>query len=306
MQYIGNEKIVEIFEKKQKNGTFSHAYLFIGGEEIGKKTFAMKVSSKILDIPFEKVLGNPDIFFVKRERDQKTEKLKKGIDTKQIRELRDFFAWKGHTGKKKIAIIDDAHLMSAGAANALLKVFEEPGEGKILFLISSNEFDLPATIISRAQNYFFSPAPAEKIKEILEKRCALSEKRERIAFFSEGKMGKAQKLLTDEEYYDWHLREEKRFKDLFFSPFFDKIQKTEDMFGDKTDHLAARENLIQILKLWLLLLREDFLLGKSEKKEMLSSSQLLKIEKKVMRAIEELSQNVHPRLLIEQILLEIP
>ena len=133
MQIIGHNNILDYFENIEKNGTISHAYLFVGPPLVGKKTTAQFLAATLLETSYEKINIHPDFLFVQREKNEKTEKMKKNIDVEQIRKLRSFFSLGSYFKKHKIAIIDNAEHMNANASNALLKTLEEPGKNNILF-----------------------------------------------------------------------------------------------------------------------------------------------------------------------------
>jgi len=309
-EIIGHKKIINFFEQVQQNNSLSHAYCFVGQDSLGKKLVARNIIAGLFGVPLKKLDMNPDYLFLGREINEKTEKTKKNIDIEQIRELRSFFSLRSFSGRK-CALIDNAHLMSSGAFNALLKTLEEPGEKNILFLITTDEKNLPETIVSRTQVLYFNPVKENELREYIEGKNIGLEKEKYIAF-SAGVPGRLVRFLEEKEYFLWFEAEIQRFTELFFSPFFVKLESVEDLFGDKTDHISARENLQDILHIWLFVLREwlQIYSGKEsvlqKPKKILPVEVFLSLEKKIYQAREELDENVHPRLLIENILLEIP
>lgn len=127
----------------------SHAYLFVGKKNLKNK--ALKFAKKIQD-------NLPDLHILEAE---------KSIKIKQVRELQRLLSLKPYSGKYKIAIIPEAHLMTTEAQNALLKTLEEPSGQAILILTSPSEFLLLPTIISRCQiKRFYQEIP--EITEPLE------------------------------------------------------------------------------------------------------------------------------------------
>ena len=312
MKIIGHKKILDYFENIEKKGTLSHAYLFVGPPLIGKRTTAQFLAAKLLETPFEKVKIHPDFLFVKREKNEKTEKTKKNIDVEQIRKLRSFFSLGSYSKKHKIAIIDNAEHMNANASNALLKTLEEPGKNNILFLITTDPKNLPSTIVSRTQVLYFLPAEKTEIEKMIENYDMPEKQKQEIIEYSGGVVGKCHEFCNDEEYIKWYKTEVDNFISLFFCPFFDKINKIEHIFGDKTDHIATRSKIIEVLQIWLTVLslfsREHVGITNSVVScpKGVSSSALLEIEKRIYFAMDEIGRNVHPKLIIEHILLIIP
>src|SRR3989344_2108132 len=119
-QTFGFENIKKYFERAVADDSLEHAYLFSGQEMIGKKSFALELASY-----FGPRANNPDLLMLGEENI--------GID--QVRNLKNFLMLKPYAGKHKIAILNDAHQIGAEAANAMLKVLEEPPEHSLIILI---------------------------------------------------------------------------------------------------------------------------------------------------------------------------
>ncbi|MEX2482148.1 MAG: DNA polymerase III subunit delta' [Gammaproteobacteria bacterium] len=144
---------------RRAQGRLAHAYLLAGREGLGKLAFAVAFarlalceaatvttacrrcrSCVLLDTEH-----HPDLFRVEPEQERKS------IGVDQIRELIDFYTLKSHYGHHKVAIVHPAEMMTTNAANALLKVLEEPPPGALFLLVSHRTGQLPATILSRCQ-----------------------------------------------------------------------------------------------------------------------------------------------------------
>jgi len=140
-QTFGFENIKKYFEKALADDSLEHAYLFSGQEMIGKRTFALELAGPIQGSPVNRaaLYGEPDLLMLGSE--------SVGID--EIRKLKKFLSLKPYASKYKIVIIDDAHQMGAEAANAMLKVLEEPPAHSLIILISANPQALLPTIYSR-------------------------------------------------------------------------------------------------------------------------------------------------------------
>lgn len=158
---IGHKKQWDFLKKKFETNQLSHAYLFAGTREIGKKTFA-KEFAELVDCKF------PDLMIVEPEEG-------KEISIKKIREVQSFLAYKSYNGGFKIVIVDDAEKMNQEAQSCFLKTLEEPKGKTLLILISSKPDMLLPTIFSRCQTLKFfkpkdlpeNPKRLKKEKEIL-------------------------------------------------------------------------------------------------------------------------------------------
>lgn len=186
---IGHQKQIGYLNKILENKeAIPHAFLFIGPDKVGKKTIALEFiksiqcekSAKIGEF-CGKCLGceqigrvSADFLAVEPERDESGNFKETGI--KEIRNLRIFLSERPTANKFKIAVIDDAHMMTHEAQNALLKSLEEPRGDKILFLITFSPENLLETILSRVYTMKFNLVSereilgipgAEKLQNIL-------------------------------------------------------------------------------------------------------------------------------------------
>ncbi len=296
-EVIGHEKILDFFDKVNKHDNLSHAYCLTGPAHIGKRTIAEYISTKLLDIDVDGLKLSPDFHIVERSINQKTGKLRKDISIDQVRQviaalMQSAFKKDGY----KIAIIDQADLMSSGASNALLKTLEEPKNKTVLFLITTDESRLLSTIQSRCQ-MIHVPLVSD---EVLKKKLSSHNDRDKIIKAAAGRPGIALSWIEDEEKWKSYKAEIERFSSLFDQPFYKKLQSVEDMYGDKKDHMVARQNLQKSLSIWQTQLH--FVM--KEKKVM--ASDIVSVEKGISEALDLLGKNVHPRLLVEHILLQIP
>ena len=152
-QVIGQEHIVRILRHQINTGTVSHAYLFCGTRGTGKTTTARILAKAVncLD-EGERPCGRcancmsikEGTFMDVIEIDAASNN---GVDN--IRELRESVKYPPAVGRKKVYIIDEVHMLSTGAFNALLKTLEEPPESVIFILATTDPQKLPQTILSR-------------------------------------------------------------------------------------------------------------------------------------------------------------
>ncbi len=157
---IGQEHIVRTLTNQIKAGKLSHAYLFCGTRGTGKTSTA-KIFAKAVNC-ISPIEGNPcnqcDIC-TNKSNNQSINIIEidaasnNGVDN--IREIREEVKYTPTEGKYKIYIVDEVHMLSQGAFNALLKTLEEPPEHVIFILATTEPHKLPATILSRCQRYDF-------------------------------------------------------------------------------------------------------------------------------------------------------
>ncbi len=309
MNIVGHDQVLEFFDKVIKNDKLSHAYCFAGPANVGKFTIAKNIAAQILGVEIEKLGVQPDYSLVEQEENEKTGKTKRNIDIDQIRSLRETLTRRAFLNGYKVAIINEAEKMNTNSANALLKTLEEPKEKTVIFLVTENEDLLPSTIRSRSQIINFDLVKTEKIEKVLKEKKV--DKAEEISRLCMGRPGLAITWAADTEAYEAHKAEIVRFATLFGKNFHDKIKIVEDLFGDKTDHILARQRLQSVLSLWLVLFR-DALSENSERafhkvsqKLNLSNKQILKNIYQIQKTKDLLNKNVHPRLLLEEVLLNI-
>ena len=148
---VGQGHIVELLESTIRQKKISHAYLFCGGRGTGKTTVARI---------FARDIGcNPEDII---EIDAASNR---GID--EIRELRDAVRTAPFSSPYKVYIVDEAHMLTKEAANALLKTLEEPPSHVIFILATTDPEKLPATIISRCQKVIFKSPDIETLSRQL-------------------------------------------------------------------------------------------------------------------------------------------
>ena len=311
-ELIGHEKISAFFAKVKEQNKLSHAYCFVGPESVGKKYFAQIFGAKLLNTSLAKLNTHPDFCLVTQEYNEKEEKTNKDINISQIRNLRSFLSQSPYLGEYKIAIIDNAEKMNSEAANALLKILEEPTPKTILFLITANETLLPSTITSRAQMLYFAPVAKNVLTKWLESFQTNFAKTE-LSALSCGLPGKLKNWLAEPESFVDYKKEIERFLSLIGKTFFEKLKIVEDLFTAEEDSVKNKAKWQKLLKLWRLLIRDSELIKNNlgnlaihQDLKNLSFDKILEIEEKINLTEEALNKNINLRLLIENLLLILP
>lgn len=178
---IGQKTIVDTLKNSVTNGEFSHAYIFTGPRGTGKTSTA-KVLAKAINCTNLKdgeacgecdnclnFATSPDIIEIDAASNN-------GVD--EIRELRNNITLAPAASKYKIYIIDEVHMLSAGAFNALLKTLEEPPSHAIFILATTEVYKVPITILSRCQRYDFKKIGKDELLSHLKAIC----EEEKIAY----------------------------------------------------------------------------------------------------------------------------
>ena len=177
-QLVGQEVIATTLRQAVEQGKISHAYLFSGPRGTGKTSVA-KIFAKAMNCPNQKG-GEPcnECYICEAITNGSLEDVieidaasNNGVD--EIRDIRDKSTYAPSLAPHKVYIIDEVHMLSTGAFNALLKTLEEPTENVVFILATTELHKIPATILSRVQRFEFksikTPAIQDHLKAVLDK-----------------------------------------------------------------------------------------------------------------------------------------
>lgn len=152
---VGQEHITDILSRALKAHKIAHAYLFTGPRGVGKTSIARILAHEINQLPYIDDTPHLDIIEIDAASNN-------GVD--DVRLLREKAQIAPVSAAKKVYIIDEVHMLSKPAFNALLKTLEEPPE-HIVFILATTDVDkLPSTIISRTQRYHFRTIGLDTLK----------------------------------------------------------------------------------------------------------------------------------------------
>lgn len=166
--FVGQEAVIKTLRSQVMSGRIAHAYLFCGTRGTGKtstaKVFARAVNceqpqngdpcGKCATCQTLSAESSLDILEIDAASNN-------GVD--EIRDLREKVKYPPQTGRYRVYIIDEVHMLSAGAFNALLKTLEEPPAYVVFILATTEPQKLPATILSRCQRFDFHRIPMDQI-----------------------------------------------------------------------------------------------------------------------------------------------
>lgn len=180
---LGHDEAEQLFLHALNSDRLHHAWLFSGPKGIGKASLAYRLSALLLsdvadgliheDHPAIRLLKNeahPDLRVLKRAVDPKTGKLKSEISVADVRVLQGFLGSTAAQGGWRIIIIDAADDLNRNAANALLKILEEPPKKVAFFLISHAPGRLLPTIRSRCRHLPMHPLSDAQVDAILSRK----------------------------------------------------------------------------------------------------------------------------------------
>ena len=152
-EVIGQEHVTNTLANALKSGRVSHAYLLSGPRGVGKTSIARILAHEINSLTYDGE-AHLDIIEIDAASNRR-------ID--EIRDLRDRVNTAPAHAKYKVYIIDEVHMLTKEAFNALLKTLEEPPAHVVFILATTEAHKLPETIVSRTQRYSLRPAPEELV-----------------------------------------------------------------------------------------------------------------------------------------------
>ncbi len=150
-EVVGQEHIVKVLEAEAKSGEISHAYLFAGTRGLGKTSIARIFANAI-------GTSKNDIYEIDAASNTSVE---------DIRNLNDSVFTLPFESKYKVYILDEVHMLSKSASNALLKTLEEPPAHVVFILATTETHKIPETVLSRCETYTFKKPSQEVLKKLV-------------------------------------------------------------------------------------------------------------------------------------------
>ncbi len=315
LRLIGHEKLAKALGAMFEKGTYAHAFLFYGPQGIGKTTVIEECLRSLIGPTFK---SHPDVSFVKRETDPKTEKKKTAISVEQIRDLRERLSMSPLGGSLQVAVIDEADRLNASAANALLKHLEEPAKGTILFLRATNLEQVMPTIRSRCQLFALRAVSRDTILQSLVRRGIAPSDARAAAAISYGRPGYAIRFIEDSAFRADRETASATFLTLLSTTLPGRLKVIADLIPKKdTDSRSTAERL---LHLWEGVLR-DLLLSSLDRSDLFSdvssqealkaagreraSGEWLQLLHRLRESREALKDNGNPLLALEHVWIEV-
>ncbi|PIS38733.1 MAG: hypothetical protein COT34_02295 [Candidatus Nealsonbacteria bacterium CG08_land_8_20_14_0_20_43_11] len=291
---VGHKKQWQMLEKSWQAGRLAHAYLFVGQEKLGKKTFAIELAKEILKEEITR-RPHPDYLFLEPET--------KEIKIEQIRDFIWKMSLKPSVAEMKVAIVDQAQMMTIEAQNCFLKTLEEPAGQALIVLITAYPHLLLPTIVSRCEQIKFFPVPVEEITKHPVLKSLAEKEIDEVLRIAMGRPGAAIDLISLPQ-----AREKRRQ----IMTGLGKVLNASlaGRFAYVKEMPEAPAAVEEILNTWLWCFRRALINKLGQEKELTifskkSLSQLMRI----ISNIEEtrflaLRTNVNLRLALENLLLE--
>ncbi|WP_025898955.1 DNA polymerase III subunit delta' [Sneathiella glossodoripedis] len=220
-ELIGHQEAENLFLESYNGGRFHHAWLISGVRGVGKATFAYKAARFLLssaasggglfgppdtldadpqDPALNLILSgaHPGLVTLKRQYDEKGKKYFKNIRVDDVRKLGNFFGMTASDGGWRVVIVDAADDMNVNAANALLKMLEEPPQKTVFLLLSHSPAALLPTIKSRCRRLSLNPLKADDNHKVIRTHFSEIEAPsvDVLSYLSEGSPGKAAALYA--------------------------------------------------------------------------------------------------------------
>lgn len=244
---IGHDWAVKRLSSAITNGQLAQSHLFVGPPAIGKAALAQAAARALLghDERTRRLVDqnkHPDLTWVQPDGDS--------IKVDAVRELLHSLTLAPVESRRRVAIIDGAHLMTDNGKNAILKTLEEPNPTVVMVLIAPSVDSVLPTISSRCQVLNLRPAPIHDIEQALIERGLGSDRAEFIARLSRGRVGWALRAIQDENLLE---ARQQRLDDLLM--LLGNNRTARFAFAEKLAKAEADEINVT-LEEWLLLWRD--------------------------------------------------
>ncbi len=332
-QIIGQDRAVSLLQRSLEREALAHAYLLVGPPHVGKMTLALELAQAVncgvaeppcgecascqrialgkhADVQIIGLAGNGD----SPEAGSRTE-----IGIARIRDVMHSANLPPFEGRSRVFIVDGAEQMSTEAANCLLKTLEEPADGVIFVLLTTNDRLLPATVVSRCQRLELPPLAGTGVEAALSHRWGVAAERARLlARLCHGCLGWAVSAAVDD---DLLRRRKERLDRLLAALTADYEGRFAYVAELVTQFSRDREPVWEVLSLWLdwwhdlllvktggsdMVANVDMMDELGDWAEAYSMLQIKDFIRSIRAAEEQLKLNASPRLVLEVLMLGIP
>lgn len=316
---IGNDQAIEFLARSLQSGRIAQTYIFTGVDDLGKSTIALAFARHLQG---DQDGFNADLHLLAPEAGEKS------ISIEATRQFIKLLNLSSFSNSYKIGVIKEAELLSDEAKSALLKTLEEPKDKVVIILLVSEESNLPATILSRAQILYFYPVPAAVIYDYLIDNYGTNRSLAKdLANLALGRPLAALHLLEHPEEYSAYLAKAEAWLSLPSLDLNARLSALDQLFKDKTWSKQALDSAGELIAIAEGLARDLFLLSLGQPERMQHSALNPSLEKTLAglneasggdsapvilrqlkllaQAKEYLAANVNPRLILEQIVVNL-
>jgi len=325
---VGHEWAANLLARHIQTGNNKHAYLFCGPDGIGRRSLALRFAQALTCqqarssgdpcltcASCQRIarMQHPDLFVVAAPEPGRE------IRIEQIRNLQHDLSLAPYEAPVRIGLLLDFQNANANAQNAMLKTLEEPTTRAILLVTASRAEDLLPTIASRCEIVLLRPASVEIVAAELEKRQGVDKARaERIAHLSGGCYGYAHTLHKNPADMEKITVLINGMLHVLSASLRERFAYAEELTARKP---SARENLYQVIKIWLSFWRDTLIIAGGGKASLINSDYedtirslaaqvpLAEINSQMARledGLDKLDKNVNIRLLAEILIMDLP
>ncbi len=321
---IGQDRIVSLLDYSLAANSIAHAYLLTGPRHIGKGTLALDIACALnCEVPetpcgqcssCRRILEGKHSDVTVTGLDSRSEI---GID--DIRGLQRLASLPPYEGRCKAFIIDGAEYLSTEAANALLKVLEEPPQRVVWLLLAADEDRLLPTVLSRCQRLELRPVPPEKVQEVLVSSYGSDADRAKLlSHLCHGCLGWALAALSDDDMLEKRSEDVARVSSLLAADLSERFAYAHELATQFSQNRRATGETMQVWLDWwrdLMLVRggcSDAVVNHEHRQSLEEQAgylDLLDIGRFLSRLCSlqrEISKNINPRLAVESLMLDLP
>ncbi len=325
---LGHEWADNLLQHQIASVQIRHAYLFTGAEGVGRRSMAVRFAQEInctnppaagqacgdcrICLHTEK-MQQVDISLVQADN--------KGgmIKVDQIRALQHNLSLSPYEARYRIALLLNFEAANANAQNALLKTLEEAPDKVILLITASSTEELLPTIVSRCEVLRLRPLPIPALIENLKKVHHVAEPlANQIAHLSGGRVGVAMRYLADPKEIADHIERVENLLELLSCTLRQRFSRVEGMLK-APDQAQSRERLRGLVQAWISVWRDIYLLSCGSVAPITNLAHMKALEelarttpaesiqshlRMLENSLQMLDQNVNPRLLLENILMD--
>ncbi len=314
----GQDRVITLLRRAIERERLPHAYLFLGPEGVGKKLAALALAQVVncaeagTDFcgrcPSCRKISkglHPDVVLLEPQEGG-------SIKIEHIRRLQQEIAYKPFEGRVKVWIIDQAERLTLQAANCLLKTLEEPPAHSLLILVAAQAAALLPTVVSRCQQVNFLRLKPPVLKQLLLAQGIAPEALELGVALAEGGLARVSQGQLEEF---WAQREEileylqgrrNKFSDVF--ALGNKLSKQKEQIEQLVRLFSLWYRDLLLLKLGMgsdLLVNQDKFAQLSQQAERMGLSSIQQRLGLIQESFSALRYNANPRLVLEEVLLQL-